>query len=411
MSSSIKFARSKRQNDSHAKVPSAIELVEQMYSFFGEIKDPRSQRTRAHLLTDILIMGVLSVIAGGKGWEDMENYGLSKQDWLEEFLTLPNGIPCPDTFRRVFERINPQVFESCFQKWVQSIVKTIGAQVIPIDGKTLRGSYDREQEKSALHIVSAWASENRLVLGQVKVADKSNEITAIPALLELLSLAGSIITIDAMGTQTAIASQIYHAKADYVLSLKANHPTLHEQVKTCFEQALARNFEGINFSYDERVEKGHHRTEKRLVWTIPVSELPPLHQQADWLGLKTVVMVVRVRRLWNKITREVQFYLTSLDSDACKLGRAIRLHWGIENSLHWTLDVTFDEDACRVRSLHAPQNLALLRRIALNALNSEVSFKRSNRQKSNRAAMDNNYMLTILAACLSNDETSKSSCQ
>lgn len=412
MASDFNSARSKRKTNSKLNVPSATAVTEQMHSFFSEIEDPRVQRTRAHLLTDILIIGILSVIAGGKGWEDMENYGLSKYDWLKEFLALPNGIPSPDTFRRVFERINPKVFERCFQKWVQSIVEKVGAQVIPIDGKTLKGSYDREQGKSALHLVSAWSSEHRLVLGQVKVADKSNEITAIPALLELLNLAGCIITIDAMGTQTAITTQIYKASADYILALKANHPTLHGQVEAWFEQAQALKFEEINFSYNERVEKGHHRTEKRQVWTVPVAQLPPLHQQANWLGLKTVVMVVRVRHSWNKITREVQFYLTSLDSNACKIGQAIRLHWGIENGLHWTLDVTFNEDACRVRTGHAPQNLALLRRIALNALNQEQSFKRSNRQKSNRAAMHNNYMLTILAACLSqNDDTSKSVCQ
>jgi len=236
MASGLNSARSPRKTNVHSSVPSATALTEQMHSFFSEIEDPRVQRTRAHLLTDILIIGILSAIAfgsarsaiaGGKGWEDMENYGLSKHDWLKEFLALPNGIPCPDTFRRVFERMNPKVFERCFQRWVQSIVETIGAQVIPIDGKTLRGSYDREQKKSALHLVSAWASEHRLVLGQVKVTDKSNEITAIPTLLELLDLTGCIITIDAMGTQTAIASQIYNAKADYILALKANHPTLH----------------------------------------------------------------------------------------------------------------------------------------------------------------------------------------
>lgn len=412
MGSGFNSARSKHKNLKPVRVPSAIAVTEQMHSLFSEIEDPRVKRTRAHQLTDILIIGILSAIAGGKGWEDMENYGMSKLDWLGEFLALPNGIPCPDTFRRVFEKINPKVFERCFQKWVQSIVETLGVQVIPIDGKTLRGSYDREQKKSALHLVSAWASEYRLVLGQVKVADKSNEITAIPALLELLDLAGCIITIDAMGTQTAIAAQIYNASSNYVLALKANHPTLHGQVEAWFEQAQAQKFEGVIFSYDERVEKGHHRTEKRQVWTVPISQLPPLHQQADWLGLKTVVMVVRVRHLWNKTTREVQFYLTSLDSDAIILGRAIRLHWGVENSLHWTLDVTFNEDACRVRTGHAPQNLALLRRIALNSLNREQSLKRSNRQKSNRAAMDNNYMLTILAACLSqHDHASESACQ
>jgi predicted transposase YbfD/YdcC len=393
-------------------IADAIALTEKMTLIFSEIEDPRVERTRVHVLTDILIIGILSVIAGGKGWEDMENYGLSKYDWLEEFLALPEGIPSADTFRRVFERINPKVFEQCFRRWVESIVEAFGAKVIPIDGKTLKGAYDREKGKSALHLVSAWSSEYRLVLGQVKVSDKSNEITAIPALLELLDIAGSIITIDAMGTQTAIASQIFKAKADYILALKGNHPTLHQQVKNWFEQRLSQGFEGIIHSYDERIEKGHHRTEKRSCWCVPISQLPTLHNQDDWVGLKCVVMVVRVRHLWNKTTREVQFYLTSLDSDAGKLGQAIRLHWGIENGLHWTLDVTFNEDACRVRTGHAPQNLALLRRIALNALNLEQSFKRSNRQKSNRAAMNNNYMLTILAACLSQyDDASKPSCQ
>lgn len=263
MSSGFNSARSKRKIDSKLNVvPSATAVTEQMHSFFSEIEDPRVQRTRAHLLTDILIIGILSVIAGGKGWEDMETYGLSKYNWLEQFLALPNGIPCPDTFRRVFERINPKVFERCFHRWVQSIVETVGTQVIPIDGKTLKGSYDREQGRSAIHLVSAWASEHRLVLGQVKVSEKSNEITAIPALLELLDLAGCIITIDAMGTQTELAAQIYNAKADYVLALKANHPTLYGQVKAWFEQAQAQGFEGITVSYDERVEKGHHLRKK-----------------------------------------------------------------------------------------------------------------------------------------------------
>ncbi len=215
-----------------------------------------------------------------------------------------------------------------------------------------------------------------------------------------------------MGTQTEIAAQIYNAKADYILALKANHPTLHEQVKAWFEQAQSQGFEGITFTYDERVEKGHHRTEKRQIWSVPVSQLPPLHHQDDWAGLQCVVMVVRVRHLWNKITREVQFYLTSLANDASQLGQAICLHWSIENGLHWTLDVTFNEDDCRVRSGHAPQNLAMLRRIALNALNLEQSFRRSTRQKSNRAAMDNNYMLTILAAGLSqHNDVSNPPCQ
>lgn len=278
-------------------VANATALTEKISSIFSEIEDPRVERNRVHLLTDILIIAILSVIAGGKGWEDMENYGLSKYEWLEQFLKIPEGIPCADTFRRVFERINPKVFEQCFRPWVESVVETTRAQVIPIDGKTLKSSYDRVLGKTALHLVTAWSSQHRLVLGQVKVADKSNEITAIPALLELLDISGCIITIDAMGTQTAIASQIFNAKADYVLALKANHPTVHAQVKDWFEQHLREGFEGIIHSYDQRVEKGHHRTEKRQIWCVPVSELPSLHNQNDWAGLRCVVMVVRVRHL------------------------------------------------------------------------------------------------------------------
>ena len=412
MASGFKSPQKKIKSSKALSIGSASLLTEKIGRIFSEVEDPRVERTRVHLLTDILIIAILSVIAGAKGWEDMENYGESKYEWLSQFLVLPYGIPSADTFRRVFERINPKVFEQCFRCWVESIVEKTGAQVIPIDGKTIKGSYDRVLGKTALHLVTAWSSQHRLVLGQVKVADKSNEITAIPALLELLDIAGCIITIDAMGTQTAIASQIFNAKADYVLALKGNHPTLHGQVKDWFEWHLKEGFSEIIHSYDERVEKGHHRTEKRQIWCVPVSQLPPLHNRSDWAGLKCVVMVARVRHLWNRTTRELQFYITSLDCDACKVGQAIRLHWSVENGLHWTLDVTFDEDACRVRTGHAPQNLSLLRRIAINALNLEQSLKRSNRQKSNRAAMDDNYMLTILTACLHNhNDVSKPLCQ
>lgn len=239
--------------------------------------------------------------------------------------------------------------------------------MIPIDGKTVRGSYDRNQGKSALHLITDKASTQRLVLAQMKVEDKSNEITAIPALLELLDITGAIITIDAMGTQTEIAKKIIAKKANYVLTLKANHPTLYSEVKEFFETAQTKNFSGIDVSYDHRIEKGHHRTEIREVWTVPVAAIPLLYQPKLWAGLKSIVMVIRVRHLWNKTTREVQFYLTSLQSDAQIIGRAIRKHWEIENTVHWTLDCTFFEDNCRIRSFHSPHNFSLLRRLALNA--------------------------------------------
>lgn len=319
-----------------------------------------------------------------------------KQEWLQEFLALPNGIPSDDTFRRLFERLNPKALEQVLAKWLQQLMGSLDQEIVPIDGKSLRGSYDRNQGVKALHLVTAWASEQRLVLGQVKVEDKSNEITAIPALLELLDIKGAIVTIDAMGTQTVIVRQIQQKKADYVLALKGNHPTLFSQVKDWFNTAKKNNFEGVEVSYDQRIEKGHHRREKRCCWAVPVEAFGGLYQQQQWLGLKSIVIIERIRHLWNKTTHQVQFYLTSLPADAQVLAGAIRQHWGIENQVHWTLDVTFNEDQCRIRSFHSPRNFALLRRIALNALNQETTLQRSLRQKSKRAAMNDEYMITVL---------------
>ena len=389
------------------------DIQQSLVAHFADIKDPRVERTKKHQLTDILAIAIFAIIAGAQGWEDIENYGISKKKWLEEFLALPYGIPSDDTFRRVFEFIDPEALNRCFGRWVETLVTKTGGEIIPIDGKTIRGSYDRNQGKSALHVITAWSSEQRLVLAQMKVDDKSNEITAIPALLELLDITDSIITIDAMGTQTEIAQKIIEKKGNYVLTLKANHPTLHHQVKEWFERASAQQFSGIDVSYEQRIESGHHRREIRQVWSVPITVIGELYQPRLWAGLKSVVMVVRVRHLWNKTTREVQFYLTSLDSDAQLLGRAIRKHWGIENQAHWTLDCTFAEDACRIRSFHSPRNLALLRRIALNAINCEPTYKRSLRQKMKRAAMDNDYLIQIISSCFLDKilDSSDSFCQ
>ena len=273
------------------------------------------------------VIAILAIISGAQGWEDMENYGISKQTWLEEFLILPNGIPSDDTFRRVFKFIDPSELNECFFGWVESLVTSISGEVIPIDGKTIRGSYDRNKGQPALHVISAWASEQRLVLGQMKVEDKSNEITAIPTLLELLDLAGSIITIDAMGTQTEIAQKIIDKKADYVLALKANHPTLYSQVEKWFEKSAMQDFKSVDVSYDQKINSEHHRIEERQVWAVPIAAIGELYQPRIWAGLKSVVMVIRVRHLWNKMTREVHFYLTSLEHDAELLGQVIRKHW------------------------------------------------------------------------------------
>ena len=396
------FGTAKAKQDKSAAQQPELTPIDQIQAdlsdCFTEIKDPRVDRTKKHLLKDILVISILAVIAGAEGWEDIENYGLSKQQWLSEFLELPHGIPSDDTFRRVFERINPEALCKCLTQWVQQLIPSLEQKIVPIDGKCLRGSYDRERGIKALHLVTAWVAEQNLTLGQIKVEDHSNEITAIPALLELIDIQGAIITIDAMGTQTEIVRLIREKKADYVLTLKSNHPTLYFQIKDWFEATIANNFEGVKFSHDRRVEKGHHRTEKRLVWAVPLSEFGGLYKQEQWLGLQSIVMIERTRHLWNKVTHEVHFYLSSLPADAHVLGNAIRTHWGIENQVHWTLDVTFNEDKSRIRSLSAPRNFALLRRMALNALNLEKTLKRSLRQKSRRASMNNDYMMSVLHA-------------
>ena len=339
-----------------------------------------------------------ATIGGAKGWEDIELYGEGQAQWLGTFLELPWGIPKADCYRRLFARIEPHALQQCFQDWVTEIARNTGGQIISIDGKTMRGSYDRLSEQSALHIVSAWANENRLMLGQMKVDSKSNEITAIPALLKLLDISGCIITIDAMGTQTEIAAQIVTQRGDYILCLKDNHPTLHQQVKGIFEQGLKTDFEGLEVESDQRVEAGHGRREIRKLWVLSVSQLGGLYKQEQWAGLQSVVMVYRRRRLDNgQVTTETQFFLTSLPSDAQRISRAIRLHWGIENRLHWVLDVTFGEDDSRIRRGNGPENFTLLRRMAISILNQDTSSKRSIRQKARLASMNPDYMTKVLA--------------
>ncbi len=320
---------------SSLKASDCEEIQQQWAEHFENLDDPRGKQGVLHPFMSIVMIAILATIGGAKGWEDIEIYGVSHESWLSSFLKLPFGIPTADTYRRLFEKISPAALEQSFNSWLSSIVKDLGAQVIPIDGKTVKGSYDRNGEQSALHLVSAWASEHRLFLGQVKVENKSNEITAIPALLELLDISGCIITIDAMGTQTEIAHQIQAQGADYVLALKANHPTLYAQVSQWFQTAQAQNFEGIEHSSDVRVESGHHRREKREVTAVALNQMGGLYKQDQWSGLQTIVRVVRTRHLWNKTEKEVMFYLSSLAPDAQRLGKAIRQHWSIENQLHW----------------------------------------------------------------------------
>jgi predicted transposase YbfD/YdcC len=319
-------APTKKQSSKSKGLKPAVdaELVQQQWlAQFEELKDPRGLQGREHNFLSIVLIAILATIGGATGWEDIEVYAESHEEWLAGFLDLSHGIPHADTYRRIFERIAPESLQRCFLKWVNQVVEATGAQVIPIEGKSVKGSYDCNKKQSALHLVSAWASEHRIMLGQVKVENKSNEITAIPALLKLLDINGCIITMDAMGTQTEIVQQIISKGADYVLSLKANHPTLMNQVKSWFETAQSKQFEGIDYTYDQRIEAGHHRQENRRIWAVPVTVIPDLYQPSPWAGLQSLVMVIRVRELWNKTTREVQFYLSSLPWDAVRSGGGV----------------------------------------------------------------------------------------
>ena len=396
--------KSKSRPTSSVLTASAIDanvVQNQWLSYFEPLIDPRGGQGKLHPFLSVVLIAVLATIGGASGWEDMELYGEAQQDWLSTFLDFPHGIPKADCYRRLFLRMDPDALQECFHRWINDIVSLTGGSVIPIDGKTMRGSHERINGKSALHVVSAWASEHRVMLGQVKVDDKSNEITAIPALLKLLDISGCIITIDAMGTQTAIAHQIIEQKADYILNLKDNHPTLHQEVKTFFQVALANDFEGLDVSKDQQKNRGHGRHEERKIWVLPLEQLGGLYLQSQWAGLRSVVMVYRCRRLDNgTLTEERQFFLSSLPADAQRIGRAIRLHWGIENQLHWVLDVSFGEDASRIRKGHGPENMTLLRRMAISVLNQETTSKRSMRQKAKLAAMKPDYMMKVLTSAV-----------
>lgn len=371
-------------------------LQKSVLQHFQTLEDPRVGETK-HSLMAIIAIAILAVLSGADGFVGIETYGKAKKDWLETFLALPHGIPSHDTFGRVFGALDPQQLHDGFLSWVNTLTEKLDIKLIHIDGKTSRGSYDREAKLKALHSVSAFSSEHGLVLAQQKVDGKSNEITAVPLLLKLLNLKGAVITLDAMGTQIDIAKQIKHSQGDYVLALKGNQGNLFTQVEDWFESAQASGFDGIEYSYDETVEANHYRTEIRQVWAVPVSQLPSLHRQQQWLGLSTVVMVSSVRHLWNKTTTQIRYYISSLEADAKRHNQVIRSHWSIENSLHWVLDVTFCEDASRIRKGDAAENFGLLRRLSVSLLKREPS-KQSLRQKRLHAALDHNFLLEILAS-------------
>ena len=364
---------------------------------FSKLDDPRIERSKKHKLIDIITIAICAVICGADSWVDIAMFGESKKEWLSGFLELPNGIPSHDTFGDVFSRIDPVQFQECFMEWVRRVKELTRGQ-ISIDGKTVRRSHDRFSGKEAIHMVSAWSSGNGVVLGQVKTSEKSNEITAIPELLKLLDISGCIVSIDAMGCQKSISRDIVDKGADYVLSLKQNQPGLHEDVKELFDGAMQLGFDGIEYDTCETVGKEHGRIERRQCWAISDPQsLQYLRGLSDWKGLNSVAMVRSERRIGDSVSVESRYYISSLRGDARRLLSAIRGHWGIENSLHWVLDIAFREDDSRVRKDNAPENLAVIRHIALNLLKGEKSLKVGVNAKRKRAGWDTDYLLKVIS--------------
>lgn len=370
--------------------------IEQLVGHFEAIEDPRCRGKVEHRLVDILVIAVCAVIACAESWDDIALYGRSKLAWLRTFLALPNGIPSHDTFRRVFMLIDPEAFETGFSAWAGSLAAGFGREVIAIDGKTLRRSFDHKREHAPLHLVSAWASERGLVLGQRRVDGKSNEITAIPELLDRLALKDSIVTVDAMGCQTAIAERILARGADYLLTLKANHPLAHEAVAEHFERHCFRLGAPSRADCDA-FDGTHGRLVRRRVFASTAAA--GLEALSAWPGLRTVLAVEAIRGVNGtpKVEAEIRYFLSSCGDDPAVLARAIRTHWGIENAVHWVLDVTFREDDSRVRDRTAARNLAILRRMAVNLVGRDRSSNASIRAKRKRTAWDDSYMLQLLA--------------
>jgi predicted transposase YbfD/YdcC len=362
---------------------------------FTTLPDPRAQHSIEHLLIDIVMITICAVICGAESWVEIESYGKAKQEWLETFLELPNGIPSHDTIERVFARLRPEALQQCFLSWVQAVFEITDGQLIAVDGKTLRGSYERGGKQGMIHMVSAWAVQNRIVLGQRKVHEKSNEITAIPELLSVLDLDGAIVSIDAMGCQTAIAQQIIEQQGDYVLALKGNQGNLHEDVAQLFDYARQQNFRGIEHDYYETQEQAHGRVETRRYWVMGQTDY--LIGAENWAKLTTIGCVESQRQIGDKTTCETRYYLLSLPLDAKQFAGSVRGHWGIENQLHWMLDVAFREDQSRSTLGYSGENLAVIRHLALNLLTQEKTARGGIHAKRLKAGWDEHYLLKVLS--------------
>lgn len=373
-------------------------LIEQL----RELPDPRVERTRLHHLIDILAIAICAVICGAEGWDDFVSFGRAKQEWLQEKLglELPAGIPSADTFRRVFARLDPQALQICFRLWTQQLHVHTQGEVIALDGKVLRHSFDTAANQSAIHMVSAWAASARLVLGQVKIREKTNEIPMVPALLRMLDIAGCIVTTDAMSCQKATAAQIISQGGDYVLAVKENQQHLYDDIEGRFAHASAHRFEDTDVRHCTENDIGHGRIETRCCDLITLSPNDPLwgDVQSEWSGLISLARIRCIRQIRGEASTEERFFISSIAHNARRVLRAVRQHWGIENRLHYVLDVSMDEDACRIRKDHGAENMAVLRHIGLNLLQQEKTSSRGIKAKRKQAGWDNEYLAKILIA-------------
>lgn len=371
-----------------------------IFAFFEDVPEPRVERTRDHPLMTILGISLLSILCGGDGWEDMHNFGVAKEAWLATFLDLKNGVPSADTFARVLRAIDPHAFNACFVRWAHALSEKTVGKLVAIDGKTIRRSFNKALGKKAMHIVSAWAEQNRIALGQVATEEKSNEITAIPKLLEMLDLRDATVTVDAMGCQRAIAEKVIERGGDYIMGLKGNQGTAHKEVEQFFTDACTTDFRDIEHTRHETVDGSEHgRVEVRRV--VATRELDWFADLPKWKGLRSLIMIERERTVGSeRTTVERQYYWSSHAKDAESLGAMIRGHWGIENRLHWCLDVAFREDESRIRTDHGAENVALLRKIAMNLAKSERTSKRGIQAKRKIAGWDDAYLIKLLQAGL-----------
>lgn len=361
---------------------------------FAALEDPRVDRTRQHHLLDLVAIALCGVICGANNWTAIVLWGRANHPWLATFLELPNGIPSHDTFGRVFALLDPEQFAVCFTRWMAAVCQRLGLKQVAIDGKTLRRSHDRGKGQAALHLVSAWSVENGLTLGQRAVEGKSNEITAIPKLLQLLDVSGALVTIDAMGCQKDIAATIRAAKADYLLAVKENQPHLYEDIEGIMAQARDTDFVGVKYSYAEESGRDHGRQEEHYCWVF--DDLSAIRDRALWADLKSIVVVVSTRTVGDKSSSETRYYISSRAADAAVLAQAVRRHWSIENECHWVLDVCFREDDSRLREGHGANNFALLRKAALALLKKAEGVKEGIECRRLVAGWDKSYLLSVL---------------